>query len=266
MAKTDQAHGVYVLICLDPGHVEVVADREMRDKGFQATKERQLATEVAKGLRGAGNEKTADEKIAAQDKALLNAVQYLRTNLPSANADVKKQTRQPTTRDDGKSAQGPDRSGGGWLKWICIGVAVLAGIWVIFAIIRAFSGGGTGTAGPGGGGFGGGGGGFMSSMLGGLFGAAAGMWVYDQFFGGRSHSGDYYGGNTNYGDQGGVTDEGAGDFSGDPGAGADFDGDSGGGADFGDAGGGDFGGGDAGGGDFGGGDFGGGGDGGGSDF
>jgi len=123
--------------------------------------------------------------------------------------------------------------------------------------------------GPGysGGGYGGGGGGFMSSLFGGLGGALAGNWLYDQFSGrhGQVSSADaasprdYSSGTP---DAGGDAIVGADD---DPGGGASWD--DGGGND---AGGGDWGGGDAGGGgdwgggggDFGGGggDFGGGGD------
>jgi len=130
-----------------------------------------------------------------------------------------------------------------------------------------YGGGGPGYGGPGYGGGGGGGGGFMSSMFGGIGGALAGNWLYDQFSGGRHH--------------GGTTDQAAydpaagaapdaspewgeggvgGDFGGgaaDAGsAGGDWGGGGGGGADAG--GGGDWGGG--GGGDWGGGGGGGGGD------
>jgi len=115
--------------------------------------------------------------------------------------------------------------------------------------------------GPGyGGGYGGGGGGFMSSLFGGLGGALAGNWLYDQFSGRHGHVSsadaasppDYSSGTH---DAGGDAIVGADD---DPGGGASWD--DGGGND---AGGGDWGGGDAGGGgDWGGGgggDFGGGG-------
>ena len=66
--------------------------------------------------------------------------------------------------------------------WLCIGVVVLLGIWLVFALVRAFTGGGGGGGGGGyGGGGGGGGGGFFPALMGGLFGAAAGMWLYDCF-------------------------------------------------------------------------------------
>ncbi len=121
---------------------------------------------------------------------------------------------------------------------------------------------GMGPGGPGyyggGGGYGGRGGGFLSGMLGGLGGAVAGNWLYDQFSGRHGnvnsadavHSGDY---GSAVPDQGGDAIIGADD---DPGGGASWD--DGGAAD---TGGGDWGGG---GGDWGGGggDWGGGGGGG----
>src|SRR5206468_12069719 len=67
--------------------------------------------------------------------------------------------------------------------WICPIVLVLLGIWLVIGLVRAFTGGGGGGYGGGGGG---GGGGFFTSLLGGMFGAAAGMRMYDQFFGGHS--------------------------------------------------------------------------------
>jgi uncharacterized protein len=73
-----------------------------------------------------------------------------------------------------------------------------------------------------------------------MFGAAAGMWLYNSFFGGHSSA--------NAADFGSSTGPPDTDFSG---TGGDFD--SGSGGDFDSGGGGDFGGGDFGGGDFGGG-------------
>ena len=92
----------------------------------------------------------------------------------------------------------------------------------------------------------GGGGGFFSSLIGGMFGAAAGMWMYNQFLGSDSHASTMSdnAGNGDSGISGQDTDYSS--------SGSDFGGDSG----SGDSGG--FGGGDSGG--FGGGDSGGGGD------
>jgi len=101
---------------------------------------------------------------------------------------------------------------------------------------------------PGGSGYGGGG--FFSSLLGGLFGAAAGMWLYNNLFGGS-----YWDSSQAFGGETPPTDAGTSDYDGD--GSGDFDTndsvDTGG-----DFGGDDFGGGDFDGGEFGGGDFGGG--------
>ena len=71
-------------------------------------------------------------------------------------------------------------SGGGWLKWVIIAVVVFGVIRLIgFLLSRNQAAGAPGSATPVPGAFGGG---FMSSLLGGLFGAMAGHWLYDKFF------------------------------------------------------------------------------------
>jgi TPM domain len=171
------------------------------------------------------------------------------------------------------------------LPWVCLIVGGLVVVWIIFAIIRALTGmggGGYGYGGGYGGGMMGGGGGFFTGMLGGLFGSMAGMWIYNNMFGGHASympngqvdwggggnqgaagndgdtdtSGAGGGGDGDWGDNGGGADAGGGkgDDGGDGGGKGGDDDAGGGGGDWG--GGGDAGGGDAGGG----GDWGGGGD------
>ncbi|CAN5415836.1 hypothetical protein BH11PLA2_BH11PLA2_27370 [soil metagenome] len=153
------------------------------------------------------------------------------------------------------AAHSNTEKGSGIMGYVCIGLCVLLGAWLVIGLIRAFTGGG-GGGGMGGGGYGGGGGGgFMSSMLGGMFGAAAGMYLYDQFSGHNSHNNDY--GNSGSGNDynsGGDANTGDGNYDGGSAGAGD------GGGDWGDSGGGDVGGGGdwGGGGDVGGGDFGGG--------
>jgi hypothetical protein len=194
---------------------------------------------------------------------------------------------------------------GSLMGWVCL----IVGVWIVFGLIRGmfrgrggYGGGGYapgpggggyggGPVGPGyggygggyyGGGYGGGGGGWGSSILGGLFGAAAGNWIYDRFargggsaYGAPHDTGGYTGGGGAVGGGSAPTEpdwaQTDSNFSGGGGSFGDAGQDFGGGGDAGGGGGGDFGGsfGDAGGGgggDFGGGggDFGGGG--GGGDF
>jgi hypothetical protein len=224
--------GVFVLIYFpkdksERGNVQVLYDKQMAQHGFGDSQATALRERFQTAMGEATKARTDPERSAAADKGLIAAAAYARDHLPKTIEPTAKQT---------QTAQG---EGGGIGKWLCIGLCVLLGAWLVIGLIRAFSGGG----GAGGTGAGGGGGGFFTSFLGGLFGAAAGMWMYNQFFGGgasSAHAGDA---GT---DSSGANDAGAGDWSGGGSSGGDFGGD---------AGGGDFGGGDFGGGDFGGGDF-----------
>ncbi len=239
-AKGDKAKGVYILICHKPGGVAVIADRTTRDRGFSKENEQKVYEALVKAFQDAGKEADGVKQATLRDAGLKSAMEYI-------VADLK-----DTTVATAVNAANHSNSGGGfWSKyggWICIGVVVLVVIWVAIALFRALSGGGGG--GGGGMGGGGGGGGFMSSMFGGLFGAMAGMWIYNSMFGGGGMFGGSDSSNNSYGDSGadGGTSAGDGDYSGDDGASGGFD-DGGGGGDYG--GGGDWGGGgDGGGGDF----------------
>jgi hypothetical protein len=255
-AKDEHAKGVFILINRKPGHVHVLADQEMTRKGFDTRKAEALEESFVKALRESSDEKLKEkpaDQVAIRDKALFSAVEYLEKNLPGTEADLKTPTgknKQTSAHvEDHRGAPAKQEDGGMGLRgWLCLGISAVLGIWLITALVRAFSGGG-GGGGYGGGG--GGGGGFFPSLLGGLFGAAAGMWMYDHFFGGHSSSamaGDAGAGGSDGGGGNAVDDAGAGDWSGGAEAGGDYDA---GGGDWG-GGGGDVGGG---GGDFGGGDF-----------
>lgn len=265
--KNEQINGVYVVILDKPHIVRVVVGEKTLNSGlFTASNRDELRQKLIEKL-----------KAKDADGALLAATHYVRESM-SKNHVVE-------NRGSERRSTAPVAHGGGdeprtnWVAWILIALGVLIVVWIVLAIIRAISGAGRpGYAGGpgggyGGGGGGGGGGGFFSSLMGGLFGAAAGMWLYNNFFGGHTNSAfganpsDNYSGNTTSEptDVGGGASVSGGDYGEDAGggdAGADDGGgggDWGGGGDGGDAGGGDWGGG--GGGDWGGGggDFGGGG-------
>ena len=218
-----------MLICKNAGHLEIVLDKSIREHGFTFA-DRDL---LAKQMLGLLKEKR-------YDAALAEAVNFVDSRLRAAGA-----VRRPPCRPSRIPAarRTPPRARRSWAG-ICFGVAALVGIWLVMAVVRMLFGGGRGygPGGPGSGGYGpggyggGGGGGFLSSMLGGMFGAAAGNSIYDSFRGGGRGGGSWGGGGMTSGDSGSSPDSGAGDFSGDPGGGGDFGGDPGGGA-------GDFGGG-----------------------
>jgi uncharacterized membrane protein YgcG len=111
------------------------------------------------------------------------------------------------------SAAGANQNDGGGLGTMWTVLLVLLGVWLVFGLMRGLSGAG-------------GGGGFFPSMLGGLFGGMAGMWLYDSMFRGGGLSGseggsDGYSGGGDWGDSG---TSGGGDWGGggDFGSGGDF--------------------------------------------
>jgi uncharacterized protein len=241
-AGDDKAKGVYVLICRSPGYVEVIATNTTRERGFSDDDKVVVRDTFLNAFKEAAKAKqdgkSDAEIVKIRDDALVSAVSFVANDLQDTHVPAT-----ATTKSDTKKAGGMSVGG-----WICLGLCILLGVWLVIGVIRALTGGGGGY-GPGGG-YGGGGGGFGSSLLGGLFGAMAGMWLYNSMFGGHHDMGG--GSDAFAGD--GASDAAAGDdgdFSGDGGAGGGYDdggGDWGGGGDMG-GGGGDWGGG---GGDFGG--------------
>jgi len=211
--------GIFILVCRHPGYVEVLADKATHARGFTPEDEKKLHKILVTGFSEAAKEKDEPARHAIRDAALQSAVEFVISDLKG------------TSVAGGHSTQSPGKTGGGMLSgiggWLCIGVVALLGVWLVIGVIRAFTGGG-GAGGAGGGGF-------MTSLFGGLFGAMAGMWLYNNFMG---HGGGMFGGSDasasdGLGSSGG--DPGAGDYSGDAGAGGGWDdgGGFGGGGDWG---------------------------------
>ncbi len=241
MAQRDRAKGVFVLMYVDDTKyiVRTVADKETdRYRSFTDADTEQVAKKLSAACERALKKPQAEAQ-SIRDAGLLEATSYV--------ADQLRDTSVPEGKTASTTGGGAAKASGGMgiMGWVCIGLMVLLAVWLVVGLIRAFTGGGGGGGGYGPGG-GGGFGGFFPSLMGGLFGAAAGMWLYDQFAGSSAHAADPSGGT--------ASDPGAAD-SGDTGAG-NFDDGASGGSDGGDWGGGDAGGGDwGGGGDFGGGDW-----------
>ena len=254
-AKAERERGVFVLAYLqgDKFYIDVEVDRQTDLKRhFTDADALKLSQVMQDGFRSA---KGKSEELArhTRDAALLAATADVVSQLKNTSApEERTSTRASRGEEDSQS-----RGGMSIMGWVCVLLLVGLGVWLVIGLIRAFTGTGGYAGGGYGGGYGYGGGGFFPSLMGGMFGAMAGMWLYDQFTGSHYHN-DAMAADSGGSDGG---DTGAGDFDGGTGAGGGDFGDTGGG-DFGDTGGdvggGDFGGGDFGGGDFGGGDFGGG--------
>jgi uncharacterized protein len=239
VAKDRGAKGIFVFISREGSHIHAIDDRQTdARRGFDDADLRRLQDKVAAGFIKASKleDKDGPEALKARDEALMDAVNFVIAELRDTSAP-----------DSSKGAVAANKSSGTGLSiggWICIGLSVLLGVWLIIGLIRAFTGGGGG--GYGGGGYGGGGGGgFFSGLMGGMFGAMAGMYLYNQFMGssvsdmsaGESGGGDTGNADTGAGDYGGGGDGGGTSYdSGGDGAGGDWGGDTGGG-DFGGGGG-----------------------------
>ena len=198
-ADATDLNGVYILICKNPSVLRVSTGTKTRQTHFTNPNR----DEVVALMLSKFKEKKFDEGLS-EGVALIK--QRMSENVSG------KVGRNVAPAPAAKS------SGMGMLGTV---ILIGLGVWLLFGIMRAFSGGGMSGNG--------GGGGFMSGMMGGLFGAVVGNMMYNSFFGGSAHGGDYGGssdssGSSDYGsDNGGGFDSGGGDFGG---------GDSGGGGDF----------------------------------
>jgi uncharacterized membrane protein YgcG len=270
-AKDLKVNGVYVLICMDPKHLEVGAGKNTMARGdFTAADVDGLRQQ----MQGALHEKD-------YDKALSGAVEYVdrafTQNIQSGNSSNAGNS-VPQTYTPFPQSASPGISPGAGLSIgsvICFAIAVVIIISLVRSIFRGGSsgfggggyyppgnqgmggnyGGGMGGYGGGfGGGYGGGGSGFGRGFLGGLLGGALGGYAENKFEG-RGNQGNtgFFGGGSSGGNFGGGGGGGSFD-SGPSDAGQGFGGGASGG-DFGSSGGGGDSGGGGGGGGSSGGDF-----------
>ena len=226
LAGQHHVNGVYILLVRNPAKLQVEVGNETAKKAFTTQDRDTLVTTMLAKLRQ-----------KQDDDALLTGVRFvdsiMASHLPVVRPAGPAAPTYPGTHNSPANSPASTSSGGhGWLAILLVIIV----IFVVLRIIRGIFGGGGGYAGggyPPGGGYGpggygpggmpmgGGGGGFFSNMMGGIFGAAAGNWLYDRFSG---RDGPHYPGSSDGGYNGG----GGGDFGG---GGGDFGGggDSGGG-------------------------------------
>jgi uncharacterized membrane protein YgcG len=233
LARAKGLNGVLIMLVKQPAHLQVIVGTDTQRQAFTLLDRETLVKRMIEQLRQKKN-----------DDALIDGVNFIATTMKSHHSG--------NAAALGSKAHAVQQGGTSWLTTIVIVMAIFVGFNLIRSLFRGMSGGGSGVGAGGGMGqpMGGGGGGFFQNMLGGMFGAAAGMWMYDQFAGTHSSAASAPLTDTTHSDDGSYTGTDT-DYSS---SGDSFGNDSGGG----DSGGGDFGGGGdsgGGGGDFGGGDF-----------
>ena len=238
-AQRSRTDGVYVLIAKDEHKIDVISSKAYQS-AMDGSRLRPIQTAFEAGLRNGDF-----------DAALLSGIKAIDSEVSSARAEhgnLRQGTGAVVARN-GRGARAGNRGGGfGIGSLLGIGLFVLGVLFVMRLIGSLFGGGmqrgygpgrmgapGYGAPGMGGGG----GGGFMSSMFGGIGGALAGNWLYDQF------SGRHQGGNStdssSYGDSPDAGNAAPDWSSGGDAGGGDWGG-GGGGGDWGGGGGGDDGG------------------------
>lgn len=236
-AKAQSVNGVYFLLIKNPGKFQFEIGNKTLQKEFTLSDRDEAIRKIQPLL-----------KENKMDEVLETLVGFVAGKMAQHQTVAKKAV---TPTQPVNHLVPENKEANSWAGYLCLGALVLGGIVLVMGLMRGLmGGGGGGMAGGPGMAPGYGGGGFLSNMLGGMFGAAAGMWMYDNFFG--------HGGSRAWGSGSEGQSSGGGDF-GDSTSGQDTDysgsggdwsgGDTSGGGDWG-SGGGDWGGG---GGDFGGG-------------
>lgn len=234
-AEATKSRGVVILICKDPSHLRLWAGKPLERAGFGAAQAKPITAALLTGFKAKEYDKALNDTVTQLTTALegLHAVRgAAAAPAHPANPIPHKTTPQPAHHERPAAQQ----TGYGGLIFVM--AIVIGGIVVISLLSRLFGGRQSG-AGPGGGYGGGGGGGFMQGLAGGIFGAVAGNWLYNQFSGGHAHGSDSNW--TGSDSSGGASNDSSSNSDSGFGGGTDFGGgDFGGGGGGGDAGGGDF--------------------------
>ena len=236
-AQRSGTDGVYVLIAKDEHKIDVISSKAYQSS-MDGNRLRTVQTAFEAGLRSGDF-----------DAALLSGIKAIDSEVSSARSEhgTLRQGTGAVVARNGRVARPGNRGGGfGIGSLLGIGLFVLGVLFVMRLIGSLFGGGmqrGYGPGRMGAPGYGapgmGGGGGFMSSMFGGIGGALAGNWLYDQFSG--RHQGGNYTDSSSYGDSADAGNAAPDWSSGGDAGGGDWGG-GGGGGDWGGGGGGDDGG------------------------
>lgn len=72
------ARGVFVLICMNPARIQVLADKEVRSKGFTVQDDERVRDLLIERFRETRKIEKEQEKMALRDRGLLAAVEFVR--------------------------------------------------------------------------------------------------------------------------------------------------------------------------------------------
>ncbi len=220
IAMARKLNGMIIVISTQPRMLEIIPGRKT-GMVFNRDKVQKTIEILKKDLRKNPN------------GALADSVQFIYETFKNANSALIIADSHTVQQGAVNRSESPSF---GWFKWvIIIGVVLLIVRLIGYFMNRNASPASPGTTPGATGGFGGGG--FFPSLMGGIFGAMAGHWIYDKFFSDHEdrsyHANDSRSDDTWRGDDNGDTTSGSGsDWGNDGGGDSGGSGDSGGGGDW----------------------------------
>src|SRR5262249_10582585 len=141
-AFENAVNGAYVLVCKSPAHLQVEVGKETQKKAFTPRNRNDLVKILIDKF-----------KVKKYDEGLEEAVDFYATTLKQnlgKTAGAKHSSEDEWGRRTRTSAGSPAPSGGSprmgnsILGWVCVGVVILLGVWLVLGLIRAFTGAGRG--------------------------------------------------------------------------------------------------------------------------
>ncbi len=203
-----QVNGVYILICKNPGHLEVEAGQKTKQKAFTEANRNRMRDILIEAFNAKNDDEGLIKGVAYFREALKENLGGTHPATPVAAGDEQfKHSNSGSssgspfpnrTQSTGSPSSPVSTTSSKGFSIMGIILIVIAAI-VIFRIIASLTGGSRNSGGPGygsgqsggpgygagygGGGYGGGGGGggFFRNMFGGLLGGAAGSYLYDKY-------------------------------------------------------------------------------------
>src|SRR5262245_34636585 len=132
-ATAEHAKGIFILICRQPGHVQIEDDKQTREQGFGNTERADLRDKILAGFR----DKEYDKGLIDGVDYVVHEVKKLKRHAQGTGPAAAPHRGDPRavgrdTRDLGHSPQ--PSTGTHWLVWVVVAVVILLGIRLIAAL------------------------------------------------------------------------------------------------------------------------------------
>src|SRR5262249_20171717 len=130
--------GIYVLMCKEPRAIEFAVGERTRKKAFTADDRDKAFKLVAQHFGQKDFDRGLLAPVNGGDRTL---DRNIGRSAGTASSKTGSSSLSDTSAKTDKTKKGTSFMDGIW-GWICIGIVVLLGLWLVFGLIRAFTGGG----------------------------------------------------------------------------------------------------------------------------